>query len=74
VNYTIPGEHAMDEGFVLGYGERNTDGTITLRHYEEGNAGLMSLGPLPRAFWLPGVTEAWGDVQREIVNDVRRRH
>jgi hypothetical protein len=42
VNYTIKGEHAMDEGFVLRFAELRQDGRIELVTYGEGNAFLQS--------------------------------
>jgi hypothetical protein len=39
VNYTIAGEHGFHEGYVIRYGERAEDGTLTLVSYGEGNAG-----------------------------------
>jgi hypothetical protein len=67
VNYTISGEHAMEEGFVMGYGEKNSRGTITLRNYGEGNAAEMA--PSISFIWAPKVADAWLKVQKEILGN-----
>jgi len=66
VNYTIAGDHAMNEGFVMGFGEKNRDGTITLRNYGEGNAAEMA--PSLSFIWGPKVANAWEKVQKEILD------
>ncbi len=38
----LSGEHAAEEGFVMGYGEIAKDGTISLVHYGEGNSGWQA--------------------------------
>ncbi|HEY7811308.1 MAG TPA: RHS repeat-associated core domain-containing protein [Allosphingosinicella sp.] len=65
VNYTVLGHHEMEEGFVMGYGEFQTDGSITLRHYGEGNAPEMA--PSIKSIWGRKVADAWINVQKEIL-------
>ena len=69
VNYTITGKHVMDEGFVMGYGEKMADGTIKMHHYGEGNAAEMA--PSISWYWGPEVTKAWQGVQSEILRGIR---
>jgi hypothetical protein len=38
VNYTIAGDHTLHEGYVMRYGERQADGSISIISYGEGNA------------------------------------
>lgn len=38
VNYTIAGDHTLHEGYVMRYGKRQPDGTISIVSYGEGNA------------------------------------
>lgn len=74
INYTIPGEHALNEGFVMGYGERNADGTVTMHHYGEGDAALQN--PALGRLWGPQARRTWLRVQqqirRRITNESRR--
>lgn len=65
VNYTISGEHAMNEGFVMGYGLKNRDGSITPTHYGEGNA--LQMAPSLKLIWGLKVADAWQKVQKEIL-------
>lgn len=64
VNYTIAGEHGLNEGFVMRFGQIGSDGTITLRSYGEGNdpAQDMALSFI----WRPQVEDVWQDVHREV--------
>lgn len=66
VNYTISGEHKLTEGFVMRYGEINSNGTTTLRSYGEENNFRQneSLKPL----WGPMVQDTWQQNHREIIN------
>jgi RHS repeat-associated protein len=68
VNYTIAGQHSMAEGFVIGYGERNANGTYTFRHYGEGNARLQN--QRLKFIWGRKVERTWKSVQREIYNRI----
>jgi hypothetical protein len=66
VNYTIKGEHTLDEGFVMRYGEINSRGGTTIRTYGEGNAIKQKL-PFADSF----ARKAWKGVNKEINNSAR---
>lgn len=65
VNYTIAGEHKLTEGFVMRYGEINSNGTVTLRSYGEGNNWHQNM--LLKPIWDPQVQRVWQHNQREII-------
>lgn len=64
VNYTINGEHGLNEGFVLRYGDIGTNGSITLRSYGEGNGILQD----PTFTWAtkPASEAVWQPLHRQI--------
>lgn len=64
VNYTIKGEHAMDEGFVLRFAELKRDQAIDLITYGEGTAFFQSFMLQP--IWPIMVERAWQANAREI--------
>lgn len=59
VNYTMNGQHILDEGFVMRYGEMMPDGSIRIVTYGEGNA-------LPQVEALEGLV--WGDAAKAVWN------
>ncbi|MHB1232053.1 MAG: RHS repeat-associated core domain-containing protein [Burkholderiales bacterium] len=69
VNYTIAGEHALDEGFVIRFGEIGPGGTTILRSYGEGNNFRQS--PVLKRFWGPLVEATWQENHREIIRDAK---
>lgn len=66
VNYTIRGEHALSEGFVLRYAELRPDGRIELVTYGEGNAAIQSNNT--DRIWRGEVNEVWTRNAQEIFN------
>jgi len=66
VNYTIAGEHKLAEGFVMRFGEKNSDGTTTLRSYGEGNDWHQN--PLLKSIWEPQVEQTWQKNQHDIID------
>ncbi|HEX8389100.1 MAG TPA: hypothetical protein VF636_08795 [Sphingomonas sp.] len=64
VNYTIRGEHALNEGFVLRFAELRRDGRIELVTYGEGNA--LKQSEAIELIWGPMVTEAWAVNANEV--------
>ena len=69
VNYTIAGRHTVHEGFVIRFGEKSPDGTITLRSYGEGNAWRQA--PVLSFFWGPVVRKVWEQNHEEILRKIR---
>jgi hypothetical protein len=67
VNYTITGEHGLDEGFVVRFGEINGNGTVDMRSYGEGNDVRQT--PALRFIWGPQVERIWQQNHRAIIND-----
>lgn len=67
VNYTLKGAHALDEGFVMRYGEKQQDGGVVIRNYGEGNSPVQSgfTGVLP----LMMEETVWRSNVKEIVDD-----
>jgi hypothetical protein len=65
VNYTMSGEHAMAEGFVMRYGEISNGRVTSNVTYGEGNAGFQDMmlepiwGPITRSVWR-GVDKSSG--------------
>ncbi|KQU53157.1 hypothetical protein ASG67_10055 [Sphingomonas sp. Leaf339] len=57
INYTIKGQHAMDEGFVLRFGRLRADGRVELITYGEGNAALQSTAT--GVLWRSRVAQVW---------------
>ena len=64
VNYTVGGEHAMEEGFVLRFAELRSDGRVELITYGEGNALLQS--SMLESVWDGMVERAWSENAQEI--------
>jgi hypothetical protein len=69
VNYTVSGEHRLEEGYVIRYGEKQPDGTTTLISYGEGNAWLQH--PLSPAHLLD--SPVWNANQRTIRENVKQQ-
>lgn len=69
VNYTVAGQHGLNEGFVMRYGEIGATGT-TLRSYGEGNNWRqnMSLRDVPFVGWGPKVQAVWQRNHQEIID------
>jgi RHS repeat-associated protein len=64
VNYTIGGGHTLQEGFVIRWGVREANGSITLRSYGEGNSWMQT--PLLKLYWQGKVDQVWRNNQRAI--------
>ncbi len=64
VNYTIQGEHAMSEGFVIRFARLRADDSIELVTYGEGDATVQS--GLTRFYWGGVVTRVWTENAAEI--------
>lgn len=71
VNYTIRGEHASDEDFVLRFAELRRDGSIGLITYGEGNALVQS--EATAGLWRDDVAAAWTGNAREIFRNALGR-
>lgn len=73
VNYTVAGEHGLNEGFVVRFGEINGDGTTTLRSYGEGNNWRQheTLKGLGGYGWGSQVENVWQQNHQEIINGTR---
>jgi hypothetical protein len=69
VNYTITGEHALSEGFVMRFAEMLPTGEILLVTYGEGNAGVQS--EATSSIWREAVTEAWTQNANEIFSSAK---
>lgn len=71
VNYTITGEHSMDEGFVLRFAELKHDSSIVLNTYGEGNAWRQwaAFSPL----WWKQIKRVWRRNALEILNSAWRK-
>ncbi|WP_147300582.1 hypothetical protein [Lysobacter silvisoli] len=69
VNYTVAGAHAMDEGFVLQFGQILPSGQISNISYGEGNA--FQQGNWDKSLWGPQVREVWEQHHEEIDNATR---
>jgi hypothetical protein len=67
VNYTVSGEHRLDEGYVIRYGEKQPDGTTSLISYGEGNALVQH--PLSPAHLVN--SPLWNASHRTIRDDVK---
>lgn len=68
VNYTIAGQHGLNEGFVVRFGEVGANGSITLRSYGEGNNWQQS--PALKGVWGSMVEKTWDTNQREIIKSI----
>lgn len=66
VNYTISGVHTLDEGFVMRYAEKGSDGKTIIKTYGEGNAWKQKF---PGASWIAG--REWSKVNSEIENNTK---
>ncbi len=73
VNYTVAGEHGLQEGFVMRYGEIGANGTTTLRSYGEGNNWRQNpaLENIPMVGWGPQVQQVWQQNHQEIIDAAR---
>jgi RHS repeat-associated protein len=65
VNHTIKGDHGLNEGYVIRYGEIQSDGSIILRSYGEGNDFRQT--PLLKPIWGPKVDAVWQANAKEII-------
>ncbi len=70
VNYTVAGEHGMNEGFVYQFGAIGADGSITMRTYGEGHAWRQD--PLLGFIWRPAVSDVWHTNQSQNIVAARR--
>lgn len=70
VNYTMQGEHAMSEGFVIRFARLRPDGRIELVTYGEGNALTQSSysrfyrGGVVARVWTENATEIFIAAER----------
>ncbi|MEZ5934444.1 MAG: hypothetical protein R3F54_21375 [Alphaproteobacteria bacterium] len=69
VNYTIKGEHILDEGFVMRYAVMGSDGGISLVTYGEGNATFQVEGL--QGIWGGQVDDVWTANAEEVFRDAR---
>jgi hypothetical protein len=69
INYTVAGEHAMEEGFVMRFAELRPNGSIELVTYGEGNALVQS--EMFSGRWDPIVQRVWKNNANEIFNAVQ---
>lgn len=60
VNYTVDGQHILEEGFVMRYAEMDKAGRISLVTYGEGDA-LPQVEALEGLVWGSAVEKVWGD-------------
>lgn len=65
VNYTVDGQHILDEGFVMRYGEMMPDGSIRIVTYGEGDA-LPQVEALEGLMWGAAAEEIWNGNAQEI--------
>ena len=69
INYTVDGQHALDEGFVMRYAEMDPNGGINIVTYGEGNAW-----PQVEAmewYWGPIAQETWSDNAKKIFDQAK---
>ena len=64
VNYTIHGEHVMDEGFVMRYGQIENGRVKRIVTYGEGNALLQD--PTFQFIWQPIVNRTWNSLNLRL--------
>jgi RHS repeat-associated protein len=64
VNYTIPWQHELHEGFVIRFGRIEGNGSITMRSYGEGQDAQQNM--VLRPIWGAQVEAVWQDNYREI--------
>ncbi|MBY0303584.1 MAG: RHS repeat-associated core domain-containing protein [Sphingomonas sp.] len=67
VNYTVDGQHGLNEGFVMRYGEIGSNGAITVQTYGEGNAWQQA--PILRGIWGPQVDSTWKGVDQKVLKN-----
>jgi hypothetical protein len=70
VNYTVKGEHILDEGFVMRYGVMGADGSISIVTYGEGN-GSLQVEAL-EGIWGGQARDVWKTVDGEVFDAARR--
>ena len=70
VNYTVKGEHILDEGFVMRYAVMGSDGGINIVTYGEGNGTFQVEGL--EGIWGSQVDKVWQGVDREVFAAARR--
>ncbi len=58
INYTVPGKHMVNEGFVIRFARLRKDGRVEIITYGEGNSWKMNRRLKP-VLWGPAVDEAW---------------
>lgn len=69
VNYTIAGEHGLNEGFVMRWGEIGSDGSITIQTYGEGDSWRQMTVPLYQDIWRSQVDEVWDGVDLKVLRE-----
>ena len=69
VNYTISGQHGLEEGFVMRYGEISPNGSVTLRSYGEGNNWRQA--PVLKPIWGSQVDKVWQGNQQDIIRKLK---
>jgi hypothetical protein len=70
VNYTEP-DHTLNEGWVMRWGERTEDGSITLHTYGEGTNWKQH--PMLSPLWGPYNGILWTENSKQISSEVRDR-
>ena len=67
VNYTISGEHGLEEGMVIRYGLIDDDGNVTgIRTYGEGNGWRQNA--VLRGSWCTYGSNLWEAVDTDVLN------
>lgn len=72
VNYTIAGEHDLNEGFVMRWGEIGDDGAITIQTYGEGNSWRQMMVPIYDDIWRAQVEETWDNVDMNVIEQYNK--
>ena len=70
INYTIPGAHMANEGFVIRFARLRRDGRVEIVTYGEGNA--FEMNPLFGPVWKPHVREAWTNNSLSVIERALR--
>jgi len=66
INYTIPGAHMANEGFVIRFARLRRDGRVEIVTYGEGNA--VEMHPLASRRWKPLVKDAWTRNSQDVIS------
>ncbi|MER8734497.1 RHS repeat-associated core domain-containing protein, partial [Mesorhizobium sp. M0018] len=67
VNYTVPGEHMLEEGYVMSYAVRDKDDSISVVSYGEGNSAFQA----PQLGLDQAAVPTWENYQTEIIGGLK---